>query len=60
MCGSGARGRFEIELAMEQGYRVVAIYEVWHFEQVDKNLFASYIEIYEYRKEDTACLIDAL
>ena len=36
----------EIKLALEQGYKILKIFEVWHWEQTTKEVFANYMKTF--------------
>lgn len=44
----------EIEMALEKGYRIDQIYEVWHFPNTTNNLFAPYIELHLRDKQEAS------
>ena len=44
----------ELEKAVEQGYVVVKIHEVWHFPQSRQGLFAEYVNTWLKIKEEAS------
>ena len=44
----------EIEKAVEKGYRVVRIHEVWHFPQQQQGLFEKYVNTWLKQKQEAA------
>ncbi|PFX25087.1 hypothetical protein AWC38_SpisGene10309 [Stylophora pistillata] len=46
----------EIEKAIEMGYQLIKIHEVWHFEKRQRGLFAPYVDTWLKIKQETALL----
>ncbi|XP_073497547.1 uncharacterized protein [Phyllobates terribilis] len=44
----------EIQLAVEKGYRIAKIYEIWHFSKTSDSLFAQYIELHLRDKQEAS------
>ncbi|XP_032067185.1 uncharacterized protein LOC116504335 [Thamnophis elegans] len=44
----------ELNVALEKGYRIAEIYEVWHFERKSKNLFSGYINMHLRQKQEAS------
>jgi hypothetical protein len=44
----------ELQKALELGYRLDQIYEVWHFPKSSHNLFASYINTFLKIKQEAS------
>ena len=44
----------ELRKALDLGYRLDRIYEVWHFEKTSKNLFQSYIDTFLKIKQEAS------
>ncbi|KAG8139281.1 hypothetical protein E2320_002120, partial [Naja naja] len=44
----------ELNVAVEKGYRIAEIYEVWHFERKTKNLFSEYINMHLRQKQEAS------
>ncbi|KAG8141380.1 hypothetical protein E2320_007003 [Naja naja] len=48
----------ELNVAVEKGYRIAEIYEVWHFERKTKNLFSEYINVHLRQKQEASGYAD--
>ena len=44
----------ELKLAVEMGYKVVKIYEVWHFPDKTEWLFRGYIDMFLKKKQEAS------
>ncbi|KAG8139437.1 hypothetical protein E2320_002201, partial [Naja naja] len=44
----------ELSVAVEKGYRIAEIYEVWHFERKTKSLFSDYINMHLHQKQEAS------
>ncbi|XP_053573371.1 uncharacterized protein LOC128663189 isoform X1 [Bombina bombina] len=44
----------EIQFAVEKGYKISKIYEIWHFENYKKNLFENYIKLHLRDKQEAS------
>ncbi|KAG8147241.1 putative DNA polymerase protein, partial [Naja naja] len=44
----------ELSVAVEKGYRIAEIYEVWHFERKTKSLFSDYINMHLRQKQEAS------
>ncbi|XP_060550634.1 uncharacterized protein LOC117657823 [Pantherophis guttatus] len=44
----------ELNVAVEKGYRIAEIYEVWHFERKSKTLFSGYINMHLRQKQEAS------
>ena len=44
----------ELEKAVEKGYRILYIFEVWHFEKKSNQLFKDYIDMFLKIKQETS------
>src|SRR5207244_4603290 len=44
----------EFEVALEEGYKIVKVYEVWHFERWSTNLFKEYMKTFMKIKVETS------
>ncbi|XP_062828202.1 uncharacterized protein LOC134292300 [Anolis carolinensis] len=44
----------ELNVAIEKGYKVVEIYEVWHFEHRSADLFSGYIKMHLRQKQEAS------
>ncbi|XP_039294128.1 uncharacterized protein LOC120353641 [Nilaparvata lugens] len=51
---NGTWTTIEINKALEKGYRVIKVYEVWHFKQKSNNLFKGYIRDFMKIKLETS------
>ncbi|KAM4014972.1 uncharacterized protein ACNLHF_001687 [Anomaloglossus baeobatrachus] len=44
----------ELEMAIEKGYRIAHIYEIWHFPETSDDLFAPYIKLHLRDKQEAS------
>lgn len=44
----------ELNVAVEKGYRIAEIYEVWHFERKSNTLFSGYINMHLRQKQEAS------
>jgi hypothetical protein len=44
----------EVEKALEKGYRILAIHEVWHFPETSDGLFKEYIDTFLKIKQEAS------
>ena len=44
----------EIELAVEEGYEILEVYEVWNYMRKKRELFADYIKTFQKGKQEAA------
>ena len=50
-CLSGTWITPEIQYALEQGYRIIKIHEIWHFEEKTDKLFTEYVKTFLREKQ---------
>ena len=53
-CLTGTWTTIELDKAIEKGYRIMYIYEVWHFPQRSKELFSPYIKTFMQLKQQAS------
>jgi 2-keto-3-deoxy-6-phosphogluconate aldolase len=51
---SGTWTTDEVSKALEKGYKIMDIYEVWHFEEKSVNLFKGYVKDFVKIKLETS------
>ncbi|XP_032094416.1 uncharacterized protein LOC116523417 [Thamnophis elegans] len=44
----------ELNVALEKGYRIVEIYEIWHFEKTSNELFSGYMNMHLRQKQEAS------
>ena len=44
----------EVEKALEKGYKIVEIHEVWHFENTSSSLFSEYVNYFLRQKQESS------
>ena len=44
----------EVEKALEKGYKIVEIHEVWHFKNTSSNLFSEYVNYFLRLKQENS------
>ena len=50
----GEWSSLELQLALEKGYKVMKVYETWHYSQSSDELFSSYIHLYFKAKQEAS------
>ena len=44
----------EVKAAMSRGYRMLKVYEIWHFEKMSRTLFRDYINMFQKLKQEAS------